>query len=393
MSGLVIRPRSRILHGHDWVYGSEILKAFGEPVDGEVVSLKDPKDKLLGSAIYNSKSTIVARRFSRQRQALDADFFQRRIEQAIRYRREQLGLAAGTPQRLIWSESDGLPGVIVDALGDVLVLQTNTLAMDQAKGLIVEALVQQLAPKCIVERNDSSGRRAEGLPEQTGILHGEAPAEVWIELNGLSFLTDPVAGQKTGFYLDQRTNHAAVAAHATGQRVLDCFTHSGAFALAAAKAGAAAVSAVEISVTAVALGKRNAERNGLAERIVWHTGSAFDFLAGEEKRHSTYDLIILDPPSFAKAKGAMNDALRGYRDLHIRALKLLAPGGLLATFSCSHHLSDTLFRDMVADACLEAKRAVRLRETYRQAPDHPVMLWMPETEYLRGFLFELLPGR
>ncbi|MBS0659635.1 MAG: class I SAM-dependent rRNA methyltransferase [Verrucomicrobia bacterium] len=393
MPGLIIRPRSRILHGHDWVYGSEVLKVFGEPADGDVVSLKDPKDKLLGSAIYNSRSTIVARRFSRQRQELDADFIQRRLEQALKYRREQLGLAAGTPQRLVWSESDGLPGVIVDAFGDVLVLQTNTLAMDRAKPLIVEALVRQLAPACVVERNDSSGRRAEGLPEQNGILHGTLPEEVWIELNGLSFLTDPAGGQKTGFYLDQRSNHAAVAAHAAGRRVLDCFTHSGAFALHAARAGAASVTGVEISAGAVGLCRRNAERNGLSDRVVWQTASAFDFLAGEEKRGSSYDLIVLDPPSFAKAKGAMHDALRGYRDLHIRALKLLAPGGLLATFSCSHHLSDTLFREMVSEASFEAKRAVRLRETYRQAPDHPVLLWMPETEYLRGFLFELLPGR
>lgn len=393
MAGIVIRPRARILHGHDWVYGSEVLKVFGEPLDGDVVSLKDPKDKLLGSAIYNSKSQIVARRFSRQRQALDADFFRRRIEQAVRYRREQLGLAAEVPQRLVWSESDGLPGVIVDSYAGLLVLQTLTKAMDQAKALLVQTLVGLLAPSAIVERNDSSGRRAEGLEESTGLLYGEAPGEKWIELNGLQFLTNPLEGQKTGFYLDQRTNHAAVAALAPGKRVLDVFSHTGAFALACAKAGAAEVTAVEISAAAIELGKRNAERNGLAERVTWQAGSAFDFLAGEEKRHRSYDLIILDPPSFAKAKGAMNDALRGYRDLHIRALKLLAPGGLLATFSCSHHLSDSLFREMVADSCVDAKRALRLRATYSQAPDHPVLLWMPETEYLRGFLFELLPGR
>lgn len=391
MPGLIIRPRSRILHGHDWVYASEVQKAFGEIQDGDVVSLKDGKDRLLGSAIYNSKSQIVARRFSRQRQDLDADFFLRRIRQAVDYRTER-GLA-GKAGRLVWSESDGLPGIIVDRYGDVVVLQTLTLAMDRAKSLIVAALLEVLAPRCIVERNDALGRRPEGLESVTGMLHGDEPGEVEIEVAGLRLLVDPLHGQKTGFYLDQAPNYAAVAQRSAGKRVLDCFSNAGSFALACAQAGASSVVAVEISGEAVAHGKRQAERNDLASAITWHEVNAFDFLSGEEKRNAQYDLIILDPPSFTKGKGTVGDALRGYKELHLRALKMLSPGGSIATFSCSHHIGDGHFRAMVSEASLDAKRALRIIERYPQAADHPVMLWMPETQYLHGLLFELLPGR
>ena len=391
MPGLIIRPRARILHGHDWVYASEVMKAFGEIHDGDIVSLKDPKDRLLGSAIYNSKSQIIARRFSRQRQNLDADFFARRLRQAIDYRKER-GLAQPTG-RLVWSESDGLPGVIVDRYGDVIVLQTLTLAMDRAKPLIVAALLELLQPRAIVERNDAPGRRPEGLDSVAGMLHGKEPGEIEIEVAGLRLLVDPLRGQKTGFYLDQAANYAAVARRAAGRRVLDCFSNAGSFALACARAGAGPVVAVEISAEAVAHGKRQAERNDLASAITWHESNAFDLLASEEKRNAQYDLIILDPPSFTKGKGNVGDALRGYKELHLRALKMLAPGGCLATFSCSHHIGDGHFRSMVSESSLDAKRALRIIERYPQAPDHPILLWMPETEYLHGFLFELLPGR
>ena len=392
MSGIIVRPRSRILRGHDWVFVSEILKTFGRPEPGAVVPLRDPKDRLLGSAIYNPKSQIIARRFSRQRQALDADFFLRRLRQAVDYRRA-LGCDLRAC-RLVWSESDGLPGVVVDAYGDVLVLQTLTLGMDQAKELIVAALVEILGPRSIVERNDASVRALEGMPPVTGVLHGPEPGEVEITVPaGLVLAVDPLRGQKTGLYLDQLANHTAVARHAVGKRVLDVFTHAGGFALACAKAGAISVLAVDSSAEALAQAKRNAERNGLADRVEWRAQDAFDFLAGEEKRGAQYDLIVLDPPSFTQAKGATRDAMRGYKDLHLRALALLVPGGRLASFTCSHHVSATDFRTMVSEASTDAKRALRILETYRQPFDHPVLLALPETEYLRGWLFELVPGR
>ncbi len=242
MAGLVIKPRARILHGHDWVFSGEVLKVFGDPADGDVISLKDGKDRLIGSAIYNSKSQIVARRFSRRRQELDADFFPRRIAQAVEYRARR----GVDPQlcRLVWSESDGLPGVIVDRYGDHLVLQTLTLAMDLRKDLIVEAMTAETGATFIIERNDAPVRRAEGLELRTGILYGEAPGEVEIDVDGLKFTIDLMHAQKTGFYLDQLAHYAAVAEHAKGRRVLDCFTSQGAFALACARAGAAEVTGV-----------------------------------------------------------------------------------------------------------------------------------------------------
>lgn len=389
MAGIIIRPRSRIFHGHDWVYFSEILKSFGSPVDGEVISIKDGKDRMLGSAIYNSKSQIVARRFSRQRQQLDADFFRRRIGQAIEYR-ERRGVEMSRC-RLVWSESDGLPGVIVDRYGDCLVLQTLTLAMDQRKDLIVDALRELCSPRTILERNDAPIRRAEGLESVVGVLFGETPGPVTIELLGLRFEVDLVHGQKTGFYLDQIDNYAATAAWAKGKRVLDCFANQGAFALACARAGAASVKAVEISGECVGLIRKNAAANDITLEAL--EANVFDFLKEEERLGAQYDFIILDPPSFTKSREKIHDALRGYKEIHLRALKLLSPGGMLATFSCSHHINDELFRNVVGEAAVDAKRTLRLLARFGQAADHPVVLNLPETEYLRGFLFELAPGR
>ena len=389
MAGIVIRPRSRILHGHDWVYFSEVLKTFGEPKNGDVISIKDGKDRMLGSAIYNARSQIVARRFCRQRQDLDADFFRRRIAQAIEYR-ERRGIDLKRC-RLVWSESDGLPGVIVDRYGDCLVLQTLTLAMDQRKGLIVDALRTLCNPRCVIERNDAPIRKAEGLELVSGVLWGDEPGPVTIELQGMQFQIDLLHGQKTGFYLDQVDNYAAVAAWAAGKRVLDCFSNQGAFALACARGGAASVKAVEISEECVASIRANAARNGLAVEAV--AANVFDFLKEEERLGKQYDYIILDPPSFTKSKEKVRDALRGYKEIHLRALKLLAPGGLLATFSCSHHVGDELFREMIADASVDAKRTLRVLARFGQGADHPVILTLPETEYLRGYLFELAPGR
>ena len=394
MAGIVIRPRSRILHGHDWVYFTEVLKTFGAPVDGDVISIKDGKDRMLGSAIYNSKSQIVARRYSRQRQSLDLDFFIRRIRQAMEYRQRR----GVNPKltRLVWSESDGLPGVIVDRYGDFLVLQTLTLAMDQRKGLIVDALREVCDPSAIVERNDAPIRKAEGLEAATGVLwlkpESTAPGIVPIEVLGLRFDVDLMSGQKTGFYLDQMENYAAVAPWAAGTRVLDCFANQGAFALACAKAGAASVRAVEISAECVETIRRNAEANGLG-KVEAVAENVFDFLKDEERTGTLYDLIILDPPSFTKSKDKLQDALRGYKEIHLRALKLLEPGGLLATFSCSHHVNDAVFREVIGVAAVDAKRTLRQLARFGQSADHPVLLNLPETEYLRGFLFELAPGR
>jgi 23S rRNA (cytosine1962-C5)-methyltransferase len=389
MAGLVVKPRARILHGHDWVFSSEVLKVFGNPADGDVISLKDGKDHLIGSAIYNSKSQIVARRFSRQRQDLDSDFFRRRIAQAAEYRERRK--IDNRFCRLVWSESDGLPGVIIDRYGDHFVLQTLTLAMDQRKDLVVTAMVDLFGEVTIIERNDASVRHAEGLELRSGMLRGNAPAEITLEIEGIKFHVDLLHGQKTGFYLDQKANYTVIAQHAKNRRVLDCFANEGAFALSCAQAGSADVLAVEENSDNIAHGKRTAAANGLNVR--WMKEDVFKFLRGAEKAGAQYDLIILDPPSFTKTKSALRDALRGYRELHLRAFKLLSKDGLLATFCCSHHVSEAAFAQTIADALVDARRSARRLQSFAQALDHPVLPTLPETEYFKGALLEMMPGR
>jgi 23S rRNA (cytosine1962-C5)-methyltransferase len=390
MGGIVIKPRARILHGHDWVFASEVLKVFGKPVDGDVISLKDGRDHPIGSAIYNSKSQIVARRFSRRKQELDPDFFKRRIEQAVEYRQRR----NIDPRlcRLIWSESDGLPGVILDRYGDHCVLQTLTLAMDMRKELIVEAIQSGTRCQSIIERNDAPVRKAEGLDLKTGVLAGILPpGPITAKIGDIQFEVDLLHGHKTGFYLDQRENYEIVGRYAAGRRVLDCFCNQGAFALFCARAGAAEVTAVEESAANIETAKTNAERN--QARVNWVAEDAFQFLRRAAKAEAEYDLIILDPPSFTRAKGGLADALRGYRELHLRAFKLLSKQGLLATFSCSHHVGEGAFAETITDALVDARRSARKLRRFEQALDHPVVPTLPETEYFKGFLLEMMPGR
>jgi len=406
MAGIVVKPRARILHGHDWVFSSEVLKVFGNPADGDVISLKDGRDHLIGSAIYNAKSQIVARRFSRRRQDLDLDFFRRRIAQASEYRDRRK--VDPKVRRVVWSESDGLPGVIIDRYGDHFVLQTLTLAMDTRKDLIVKAIedvfwaaslagaerlaggAPALQALTIVERNDAPVRKVEGLELRRGVLRGTA-SQITIEIEGVKIEVDLLHGQKTGFYLDPKHNYGIVAGYARGLRVLDCFTNQGAFALMCARAGAADVTGVEESADNIAAAKRNAARNEL--KAEWIEQDVFRFLRAAEKAETQYDLIVLDPPSFTKARSSLRDALRGYRELHMRAFKLLSKDGLLATFSCSHHVSDTAFAQTITDALVDARRSARRLRRFEQAPDHPVLPTIPETEYFRGFLLEMVPGR
>jgi 23S rRNA (cytosine1962-C5)-methyltransferase len=408
MAGIVVKPRARILHGHDWVFSSEVLKVFGNPADGDVISLKDGKDRLIGSAIYNSKSQIVARRFSRRRQDLDLDFFRRRIAQASEYRDRRN--VDPKLRRIVWSESDGLPGVIIDRYGDQFVLQTLTLAMDLRKDLIAEAIedvfcrasaslagaegqaggAPALQSFCIIERNDAPVRKAEGLEMCSSVLRG-TPSQMAIEIEGVKLELDLLHGQKTGFYLDQKENYGVVARCARDRRVLDCFSNQGAFALVCARAGAADVSGIEENPENIATAKRNAGCNELKAR--WIEQDVFQFLRSAEKAQAQYDLIVLDPPSFTRTKSGLGSALRGYRELHMRAFRLLSKDGLLATFSCSHHVNDAAFLDTITDALVDARRSARRVRRLEQAPDHPILATIPETEYLRGFLFEMVPGR
>lgn len=415
MPGIIVKPRSRLLHGHDWIFASEILKTFGSPQAGDLVSIKDGRDKFLGTGTYNPASPIPVRRFSRRKQCLDADFFRRRIIQSRAYR-ESLGLGdSARPARIVWSESDRLPGVIVDRYGPHAVLQTLTPAMDQHKKLLASLLQEIMGVTWVWERNDSHGRSTEGLPLETGLLadaSGEQspPRPEWeVSVNGVVFVIDFLKGHKTGLYLDQLATQSQVAAWAAGREVLDCFSNVGGFALACARAGAKSVLAVESGEEAVEQLSRNATRNGWEIRspleaevdITEGEGTVgfrcvrrdvFEFLRRAERRPPRWDLIVLDPPSFTRTAGQKGGALRGYRELHLRAARLLQPGGLLATFSCSHHVGREEFLQTVVEGFWEAGKTVRLREEYGQSPDHPVLPHLPETRYLHGVLVEMLPG-
>ena len=387
MAGIVIRPRARILHGHDWVFSSEVLKAFGDPADGDVISIKDGRDRMVGSAMWNSKSQIVARRFSHRRQELDLDFFKGRIARAAEYRERR----KVNPQlhRVVWSESDGLPGVILDRYGEQFVLQLTTLAMDQRKEMLVDAIREVLGARNIIERSDAAVRRAEGLPQTSGVLCGEG-REMEFEICGVKFSIDLLSAQKTGFYLDQIPHYPAVAGLAAGRSVLDCFTNEGAFALTCARAEASEVIGVELQTSAIAIARENAKRNQLAVR--WVEQDVFVYLRAAEKAGAQFDLIVLDPPSFTKTKGGVRDAIRGYRELHLRAFKLLSRDGILATFSCSHHISDAILSETISAALVDARRSARRLRRFEQALDHPVLPTLPETEYFKGVLLEMKPS-
>ena len=387
MAGIVVRQRARILHGHDWVFSSEVLKIFGDPADGDVISIKDGRDKMLGSAIWNSRSQIVARRFSHRRQDLDLDFFKRRITQAAEYRSRRK--VNPRLHRVVWSESDGLPGMTLDRYGDQFVLQLTTLGMDQRRQILVSATQDVLNAGNIIERSDAAVRRAEGLQPMTGVLRGQA-RECEFEICGVKFLIDPLNAQKTGFYLDQLSHYPAVAELAADRRVLDCFTNEGGFALTCARAGATEVIGVEMQANAIATARQNAKRNELTVR--WVEQDVFPYLRAAEKAGAQFDLIILDPPSFTKTKSGIRDAIRGYRELHLRAFKLLSRDGILATFSCSHHISDAILSETISAALVDARRSARRLRRFEQALDHPVVPTMPETEYFKGVLLEMKPS-
>lgn len=386
MAGLIIAPRARIFHGHEWVYSTEIKKTFGAPQPGDVITLKDFRDRPLGSAIYNPNSQIVARRFSRRRQDLDLDFFRRRIAQAVEYR-SRTGIDDRLC-RLVWSESDGIPGLIVDRYGDHLSVQTLTLAMDQRRELIRDALVEILNPESIVLRNDSPVRKAEGMDSEIALIHGSNIGVFQVESNGIRYEVDLLDGQKTGLYLDQLQAHVEVAKLAKGRRVLDCFSNQGGFAMACAAAGAEKVTAIDISGSACAAARKNAQMNGFEIDVIEE--NVFDFL---KNASPDYDLIVLDPPSFTRNKKSLGDAMRGYKEIHLRALKMLDKGGILSTFCCSHHASRELFLDNLAAAAVDAKKSLRILAEHHQRADHPILVNLPETGYLKGFTVELVAGR
>jgi 23S rRNA (cytosine1962-C5)-methyltransferase len=384
----------RIVAGHPWIYASEVLRLTAPVSDGELVQVKDHRQRLLGVGFYNSRSKIKVRILAPERVETDEKYFEQQIRAALAVR--QRHLPGATSFRVVNAESDSLSGLIVDKYEDVLVVQISALGMDQRKAPIIAALQKIFSPRAIVERSDVASRKFEGLQESNGILAGQFEGKISVNLNGLKFETDLVAGHKTGMYLDQQANYEAVSKFAKGGQVLDCFSFLGGFGLHAARAGAAHVHLLDQSADAIEASKRNAAANGLTDKCSFDTINVFDWLKANtavrphERVIPRFDCIILDPPSFTRNRASVPDALRGYKEIHLRALKLLKPGGTLATFCCSHHVSTELFMDSVLSAAYDTRRILRRVATYAQSPDHPIIPMIPETEYLKGFAFEVV---
>lgn len=391
------RAASRAQSGHPWVFDNAITKVCGSPQDGALCDVLSPKGRYLGTGYYNSHSKIQVRILSRNaNDKFDEEFYRRRVRYAWEYRKTVM---AGSPNsfRLIFGEADHFPGLTVDKFNTVLVAQTLSLGIEKIKPLLfpllAEALEQDGCPiSGIYERNDVRIRELEGLPQGTGWypLPGKEPppqTTVEIEENGIRYLVDFAAGQKTGFFLDQKYNRAAAARLAPGRRVLDCFTHTGSFGLNCAKAGASYVHSVDVSETAIACAKENCARNGLTHIVEYETANVFDLLPALAS--GQYDYIILDPPAFTKSGKTVDSAQRGYKEINYRAMKALPRGGYLATCSCSHFMGDARFRAMLQSAAHDAGVELRLIEARAQSPDHPILWNVPETDYLKFYLFQI----
>ena len=373
----------RIRRGHPWIFRSDVART-AEVEPGAVVRVADERGRPLGFAFYSARSEIRLRMLSRE-ESLPETFLRDRLAAAIAWRDSVAAGAAAC--RLVHGEGDGLPSLVVDRYGDYLVVQTLSQATDRIKGEIVSILVDLLQPKGILERNDPRVRLLEGLEQRVGLLHGEVPESVEVDEAGVRFEADLWKGQKTGLFLDQRENHLMARAYARG-RVLDGFTYQGGFALHVAS-GASEVLAVDVSDEAVARVRRNALRNGLAN-VVAQSANVFDLLRELAERGERFDTVILDPPAFAKSKDAVEKARRGYKDINLRALRLLTPGGCLITCSCSYHVHEADLEAILADAAVDAGATLTVVEKRRQGRDHPVVLGVPETCYLKCFVLRRL---
>lgn len=388
--------------GHPWVYGEEVLRVDGTYETGDLVDVCSDKGRYLGTGFANDISKIRVRIISTNtNDRFDDAFWHRRVAYALQYRRTVMGPKDFSCCRLIFGDADQMPGLTVDRYNDVLVAQTLCYGMDQVKPVIFRALVDELkemgvSVRGIYERNDVGVRELDGMEQYKGWFEADflpAPGSVvtTIDENGILYDVDVENGQKTGFFLDQKYNRLAVARIAAGRHVLDCFTHTGAFALNAAKGGAASVTAVDISAEAVSMTEENIRRNGMEGIVQAKQANVFDLLTAlaEEKRRD-YDFIILDPPAFTKSGHTVRNAMRGYKEINLKAMKLLPRGGYLATCSCSHFMRDDLFRTMLRSAADDAGVHLRQIEGRQQSPDHPILWNVPETDYLKFYLFQVV---
>lgn len=387
--------------GHPWVYADEITDISGSYENGGLADVYSRKGRWLGTGFINDNSKIRIRIISRNaNDKFDREFYARRIRYALDYRRTVMG-GDFSCCRLIFGEADSFPGFTVDRFGDVLVTQVLSLGIERIKDALYELLVSTLADmgetiSAIYERNDVRIRELEGMEEYKGFWNGaglrtDLSGSVEITENGIRYNVDYFNGQKTGFFLDQKYNRAAIRRIAKGRNVLDCFTHTGAFALNAAAAGAKHVNAVDISADAVEMTRKNAELNGLCDNMEFTKADVFDLLTDLYRTGGhPYDFIILDPPAFTKSSSTVKAAERGYKEINLKAMRLLPRGGYLATCSCSHFMTETLFRHMLHDAAEDAGVALRQIEARRQSPDHPILWNVPETDYLKFYIFQVV---
>lgn len=380
------RGADRVRQGHLWIYQSDLVDVSAE--GGSIVTVKDERGNFIGQALFSDTSQIALRFLTQSNEQVDREWWRRRITEAAARRHIPPDTNA---YRLIYSEGDLLPSLIVDRYDDVLVVQTLSQGTDALKPLLIEILVEQFNPRAVIERNDARVRELEGLPLLAGIVYGDAPEELEIRQHGLRFQVEPLGGQKTGSFLDQRENRLAAraAAQTTNKtRALDCFTFNGAFALHLAQA-CENVIGIDISADAVAAARRNAELNAL-DNVEFREANVFDALREMEVVGERFDVIVLDPPAFAKNRASLKAAIRGYKEINLRALKLLNPGGVLVTCTCSYHVSEELFLEILAQAAIDARRRLQLMEKRMQATDHPVLSGMPETYYLKCVIARIL---
>lgn len=383
---LIPGKEKRVYGGHPWVFRSDIARVEGDFTPGDIVTVVSSRGNFLAKAFYNPQSQIALRVMSFRDEPIDRSFIFHRVQEAIDYRRSFADLRSC---RLIFAESDRLPALIVDAFGDVLVLQCLALGMERFKQDVVDALVELLHPAGIYERNDVPVRRLEGLEMTTGLLYGDVPDRVEMTENGVRFLVDVKEGQKTGFFLDQKENRAAIAPFVKDKTVLDCFTHTGSFALHAGHFGAKEVTGVDISEYACAFATENARLNHLEDRVHFVQANAFDLLSEQSRAGVKYDVVILDPPAFTKTRSAIESATRGYKEINLRAMKMIRPGGYLITCSCSQHILSDAFLQIVRSAAHDARVQLRQVEYRTQGRDHPILPAAPETQYLKCGIFQI----
>lgn len=371
----------RIKSGHPWVFSNEIDKAPANLTPGQTAQVYDSRGYVVGSGFYNPKSLIAVRLYSRGAQELDLELLVAKISAAARLR--QSLYPGSSHYRLLYGESDGLPGLLVDRYGDQLVMEIMSLGLDIRRDLIVEALKEVLHPACIYERSDSYSRALEGLRETESVLLGVLKPEVVIEENGLKFNVNLKHGQKTGWFYDQRDNRLALRQYVKGKRVLDCFCHTGGFALNAAAGGAKSALGLDISNRAVEQAIKSAGLNNLSGLCQFEPADVLHTLKERVESREKYDVVILDPPAFAKNKKSIESTLKGYKEINLRAMKLLSPGGILLSCSCSYHIDDEQFKVMLVDAARDSNRTLKLLEFRHQSKDHPVLLACRETQYLK----------